>query len=553
MSSQVYRARHQGLDRIVALKLFSSKLVRDLDPKLIERFHVEMQAVGRLAHPHVVHAYDAGPVGGTYFLAMEYVEGVNLQRLVEERGPLPLMQASDYVRQAALGLQHVLENGLVHRDVKPANLMVTAQSTAGFRWGQVKILDLGLARLHAAERARSSGALTQTGQVMGTADYMAPEQALDPHQVDIRTDLYSLGCTFYFLLAGHPPFAGGSFMQRMNRHLEEEAPPLASVRRDVPAELSNIIGRLMAKDPARRFATPADLAQSLSGLMPRLPAGPGSSAQPRRKRWWLLGAAGIALILVLSIVVASATRNRPDSAGKPAQTAAPAGPKTRYVLDFDGFSQFVALPDNLVHNSTTLTVEVWFKTKQPGGIFGCQRTLYPEVPTHDWTPVLYVGVDGTLYGAFWRGECTPLHGARPVTDDVWHHVALTSNGTSQSLFQDGERVDTAAGGVDHLTMHHNQIGMAYTALWPKGNGKWSPFTGMIRDVRIWHLVRTPEQVRQDMAGTTTASEPGLAAWYPLDERQGTMVRDRSRHAGDGKLGGGDRRFQPKRAAVMGER
>jgi serine/threonine protein kinase len=579
MSGQVFRARHQGLDRIVALKLFSTKMVRDLDPKQIERFFVEMRAVGRLSHPHVVHAYDAGPVGGTHFLAMEYVDGVNLHRLVQQQGPLPLAQANDYVRQAALGLQHVLENGLVHRDIKPSNLIVGVPAGSGLPWGQVKILDLGLALLHASQRSRSSGALTQAGQVMGTADYMAPEQALNPHQVDIRTDLYSLGCTFYFLLAGHPPFAGGSLMQRMNRHLEEEAPPVASVRRDVPAELSNVIVRLMAKDPAGRFATPAELAAHLAALAPRLPRfAPGvptrgalgavsessgfsslslapqslrDSVNRRRQTRWLLigGAIGMVLFLIaLSSVIAWAVRTgpRPDDR----VSTPPTNPerKLRYVLDFDGESRFVTLPDNLLHDSNVLTIEVWFKTDRPGGIFGYQHTTYPDVPPH-WVPVLYVGLDGNLYGAVWRGQVAPMGGTRHVNDGRWHHAALTTDGTSQSLFQDGERVDTAEGPVNHITMHYNQVGMACTTAWPQGKEGWSFFTGMIRDVRIWHIARTPEQVRQDMKGTLTGSERGLAAWYPMNESQGDRVRDQSSHHRDGRLGGGDKRFQPKRATM----
>jgi serine/threonine-protein kinase len=582
MSGQVFRARHDRLDRIVALKLFSTKMVRDLDPKQIERFFVEMRAVGRLSHPHVVHAYDAGPVGATHFLAMEYVDGVNLHRLVQQQGPLPLAQANDYIRQAALGLQHVLENSLVHRDVKPSNLIVGASAVNGLPWGQVKILDLGLALLHASQRTRSSGALTQAGQVMGTADYMAPEQALNPHQVDIRTDLYSLGCTFYFLLAGRPPFGGGSLVQRMNRHLEEEAAPVASVRRDVPAEMSNVIVRLMAKDPARRFATPAELAAHLEALAPKLPRlaprvptrdssafvseSTGFSSlslapqslrdsvdRSRQTRWILIGGAiaAVVFLIALSSVIAWAVRSQPRLDDRIAMPAPIPERKTRHVLDFDGESRFVALPDNLLHDSNVLTIEAWFKTTREGGIFGYQHTLFPEVPPH-WVPVLYVGLDGNLYGAVWRGAVAPMGGTRRVNDGRWHHAALTTDGAAQSLFLDGERIDTAEGSVDHITMHHNQIGMTCTTGWPQGIPGWLSFTGMIRDVKIWHVARTPEQVRQDMKGASSGAERGLAAWYPLNEAQGDKARDHSVHRRDGRLGGGDRRFQPKRVAVTME-
>src|SRR5262249_13352791 len=156
----------------------------------------EVRAAAQLDHPHIVRAIDADEVGGTHFFVMEYVEGTDLNQLVKGQGPLPIPQACDYTRQAALGLQHAFERGLVHRDIKPANLFLSG--------GVVKILDMGLARIE-REPGEESTLLTQEGAVMGTPDYIAPEQALSSHEVDIRADLYSLGCSLYFLLAGHVP------------------------------------------------------------------------------------------------------------------------------------------------------------------------------------------------------------------------------------------------------------------------------------------------------------------------------------------------------------
>src|SRR5262249_1391267 len=198
---QVFKARHQTLNGVCALKVIRKELL--VDAEVVGRFYREIQVVSQLDHPNVVHAYDAGPAGAAHFLAMEYVEGTDLGQMVKKGGPLPPLQASEYIRQAALGLQHAHERGLVHRDIKPHNLIMSV------REGLIKVADLGLARLPRAvnEEAtavltggvRTTGTLTPENAVMiGTPDYLAPEQALDFHKADIRADIYSLGCTFYY-------------------------------------------------------------------------------------------------------------------------------------------------------------------------------------------------------------------------------------------------------------------------------------------------------------------------------------------------------------------
>ena len=211
----VYRAWHTRLKRIVALKTLRAEYM-DNAPAVV-RFHREMEAVGKLDHFNLIRATDAGEDHGVHFLAMEYVEGVDAARLSQACGPLPVADACDLVRQAAVGLQCADEHGLVHRDVKPSNLMVTPA-------GRVKVLDLGLALLHAA--ADEAGELTGSNQWMGTADYMAPEQGLDAHGVDIRADVYSLGCTLYKLLAGKAPFGGSDYntpFKKMEAHCASAA------------------------------------------------------------------------------------------------------------------------------------------------------------------------------------------------------------------------------------------------------------------------------------------------------------------------------------------
>src|SRR5262249_32836498 len=193
----VYKARHKVMDRVVALKVINATLLGSNSS--VERFHREVKAAAKLHHPNIVTAHDAGQAGNTHFLVMEFVEGTDLGKYVAQKGPLPVAHACHFIRQAALGLQHAHEHGMVHRDIKPSNLMLTAK-------GVVKVMDFGLARL--TQEGAGSAGLTGENVVMGTADYIAPEQAQDAHKADIRADIYSLGCALYHLLAGRPPFGG---------------------------------------------------------------------------------------------------------------------------------------------------------------------------------------------------------------------------------------------------------------------------------------------------------------------------------------------------------
>lgn len=255
----VFKARHRRLERLDALKVIRSEHVANA--QAVQRFHQEAKAVARLTHPNIVAVYDANESNGTYFLAIEYLEGTDLARLVKEKGPLSVELACDYIRQAALGLQHAHEKGLVHRDIKPANLFLNPKS------GIVKVLDLGLARLpqRSVDDASAAG-LTQTGAVMGTPNYMAPEQALNFHQVDIRSDVYSLGCTLYYLLAGQPPFPGGEMTEQLIKHQLQKPMPIELLRPEVPSGVAAIVRKLMAKRPEDRYQTPAEVAAALDHL-----------------------------------------------------------------------------------------------------------------------------------------------------------------------------------------------------------------------------------------------------------------------------------------------
>jgi serine/threonine protein kinase len=248
----VYWAEHRVMKRPVALKVINSRLVDN--PSAVERFHREVQAAACLSHSNIVTAYDAERVGDLHFLIMELVDGVTLDRLVAQEGALPVAHACNYARQVAMGLQHAHEHGMVHRDIKPANLMLACE-------GQVKILDFGLARF--ASENGPAGGLTDSGTLAGTPDYIAPEQAEDASQADIRADIYSLGCTLYFLLTGQPPFPLGSVFQKLLAHHLQAPQPLTAFRDDLPSGLVEVFERMTAKDPAYRYQTPAEVARAL--------------------------------------------------------------------------------------------------------------------------------------------------------------------------------------------------------------------------------------------------------------------------------------------------
>ncbi|GBD35732.1 Serine/threonine-protein kinase PknB [bacterium HR36] len=258
----VYRAVHVHLDTPVALKILAADRLHN--PEMVARFHREMRAVGRIEHPHLVRALDAGQVGNIHYLAMEFVDGLDLSRILRKTGPLPGPEACEIIRQAALGLQAIHAAGLVHRDIKPGNLMLARQPVGP---PIVKILDLGLARLADSQVQGAAGveSLTASNVIVGTLDYMAPEQA--SHQtVDIRADIYSLGATLYALLAGKPPFSGpqyDSLISKLRALAIEDPPSIQTLRPDVPYELALVIERMLAKDPNFRYSTPQEVAVAL--------------------------------------------------------------------------------------------------------------------------------------------------------------------------------------------------------------------------------------------------------------------------------------------------
>lgn len=278
----VFKAEHRLMERKVALKIIHRDLI--CHPLAIKCFRQEVKAAARLAHPNIVTAFDAEQEGDLHFLVMEYVDGISLARLVNKRGPLGMSHACNYARQAAQGLQHAFENGMVHRDIKPHNLMLT-------RKGQIKILDFGLARLvadpanHPGVASRMGGPrATLAGDIMGTPDFMAPEQTVDSSRVDIRADIYSLGCTLYYLLSGETPFGDGSPATKLFLQTHHQPRPVKELCHDLPQELATIIGKMMAKVPAERYATPLEVVKALAPFSKPVPAAPpGPGPDPKKK------------------------------------------------------------------------------------------------------------------------------------------------------------------------------------------------------------------------------------------------------------------------------
>jgi serine/threonine protein kinase len=301
----VYKARHRLMDRLVALKVIN----RDLAGRrvTVERFRREVRAAARLSHPNIVAAFDADRSGDTYFLVMELVEGIDLDQVLQSAGRLPVARACDYAGQTARGLQHAWECGLVHRDIKPHNLMLTTD-------GCVKILDFGLSRFLSdvgpldlpmrppsgeaggeSPPADEQATLPKLGTPpcpetpyastgAGTADYLAPEETVGARQADIRSDIYSLGCTLYRFLSGRVPFPDGGLAHKIRCHREQAPQPLARLCPELPVRLCQVVERMMAKEPSERFQTPAEVAQALAPFASRTRAPSSSSMTPDEPR-----------------------------------------------------------------------------------------------------------------------------------------------------------------------------------------------------------------------------------------------------------------------------
>ncbi|MCO6454657.1 MAG: serine/threonine protein kinase, partial [Pirellulaceae bacterium] len=297
----VFRAIDTMLGRTVAVKVVGSA---GADDDTLRRFRNEAQSAARLDHENIARVYYVGEDAGWNYIVFEFIEGVNIRDLVEHKGPLSLDEAVTYTLQVADALEHASRRDVVHRDIKPSNVLVTAD-------GRAKLVDMGLARLHQVESSAED--LTASGVTLGTFDYISPEQARDPRATDVRSDLYSLGCTFYFMLTGFPPFPHGTVLQKLLSHSSEEPPDPSQYRDDLTEEVIAIINKLLAKSPRDRYQQPRDLIVDLKLLAEQLglssashagkiwiaPAQPQESFAERHLPWLVPVATLILVVLLL--------------------------------------------------------------------------------------------------------------------------------------------------------------------------------------------------------------------------------------------------------------
>ena len=255
---QVFLCEHMYMRRRVAIKVLPPAKAEE--PAALGRFYREARAAAALDHPNIVRTHDIDQDGNLHFLVMEYVDGSSLLEIIKKKGPMNIERACHYIWQAAHGLDHAFRVGVIHRDIKPGNIMVD-------RFGISKILDMGLARFYQSDDDMLTKKYDEKS-VLGTADYVAPEQTINSHDVDVRADIYSLGATFYYLLAGHPPFPDGTVSQKLIAHQTKRPTPIHHVRRDVPEELSEILERMMAKSIDERFQNPTEVCEELSRFLP---------------------------------------------------------------------------------------------------------------------------------------------------------------------------------------------------------------------------------------------------------------------------------------------
>jgi serine/threonine protein kinase len=255
---QVFLCEHLYMKRRVAVKVLPPAKAEQ--PAALGRFYREARAAGSLEHPNIVRTHDIDQDGNLHYIVMEYVDGTNLLDLVKKYGPLDLGRATHYTHQIALGLDFAFRSGIIHRDIKPGNILIDRHGTA-------KLLDMGLARFY-QDQTDMLTVKYDDKIVLGTADYVAPEQVANSHAVDVRADIYALGASLYFLLAGHPPFPTGTVSQKLLWHRTKDPTPIRQIRPEVPEGLAAVVAKMMQKDPNARYATPAEVAAELERWVP---------------------------------------------------------------------------------------------------------------------------------------------------------------------------------------------------------------------------------------------------------------------------------------------
>lgn len=561
---EVFRAVHRRMDRVVALKILADRMLEA--PNALARFEREVRAAARLVHPNVVTAYDAGEQDGVHFLVTEFVDGPDLKTYVVAHGPLNVPEAVDVLRQAAEGLGYAHGEGIVHRDVKPSNLLVDGR-------GRVKVLDMGIARIETPEPAREESDLTGTGTVMGTLDYMSPEQALQTRDADARADLYSLGCTLHFLLTGSPPYRGETAMQRLVAHREQPVPSLAALVPEVPAQLDAVHSRLLAKRVEDRFQSADELLAALAPLAsrtvsppvverpsppprtapaptlatgssivaddrtrlasdphtvttrtlgepiePRMTGGPTSeSSNAAFRTRWAIVAGACALLLAVGLWFVFGGGDDPPP-------GLPTGPNR--ALRFDGRSAYVHVPSLDITEHESFTVEFWMVIEEPrlGNIVNWFGPGWFTVYTNP--PNIGVGKLDSTDRPLAVAALDPSFVGRAV------HVAATWDGREKRLFLDGRPIELRPTGYVPLPTESGfYIGGAPPEALPENEeDRW--FSGIVDEVRVSSGVRYLRQF--DPIRRPPADERTIAL-YRFDEASGDIARDASGNAHEGRI------------------
>ena len=518
----VYRAIHRRMDRTVALKVLRPEISRD--PSLRQRFEREVRAVARLSHPNIVAALDAREEDGVYCLITEFIEGDDLRTQVRNKGPLSPSAAIEVVLQVARGLEYAHSQGVIHRDIKPANLL---RDTSGV----VKILDMGLARIEHSVADHDSTELTASGMMMGTAEYMSPEQARNTKNADARSDLYSLGCTLYFLLTGRPVYRGESAIDTILAHGAQPIPSLPKhAKGDSLSILDGVFQRMVAKKPDDRFQSSSELIAALSSVQEKLLSQPADRSNRSRapqpsqrptlrtqtptgvdswKRYIIgLGVVGIFAVLLIFF--------------SPSSTAV----SSSYALRFDGQNSYASARTATFEMSGPITLEVVCRIDQLrlSNLVSC---LGPE-----WM-ALFLRPDGCLGVAKQVGSDSQLIvTTEPVETGQWHHVAGVWDGQQLRLFVNGESVETEPMGY---TMPDTQGGLymggvRLDLLPPQENDRF--FAGSLQAVRI---SRGEQYTKAFEPPTQLTNESTTLALYQFDEGTGTITHDASGNNHDATL------------------
>lgn len=520
----VYRAVHRHMDRTVALKVLRPEISRD--SRLKQRFQREVKAAARLSHPNIVAAFDAREENGVYCLITEFIDADDLLTQVRRDGPLSAGDAMEVILQTARGLEYAHRQGIIHRDIKPANLLRDEAGT-------VKILDMGLARVEQSPVDDDQTDLTATGMMMGTAEYMSPEQARNTKNADARSDIYSLGCTLYFLLTGQPIYRGETAIDTILAHDDRPIPPLPrDSSHDDRQALDRLFQRMVAKNPEDRFQSMTELIAALEPLQADTPQATTSrNRDPKRRRpvrksssFSQLSPLGQRLLTLaavgvgIGVLVALVLRFKPEPT--------PVEPPTSYALRFNGETSYVSAPTLTLDPSQPVTLEVICRIDrmQLSNLISC---LGPEwmalFLSHDgtWGVAKQVGLNSQLIAALDHAET----GTR-------YHVAGIWDGRELHLFVNGQPVDTTPMGYEMPdTTGGLYIGGVRSDLLPEGeNNRF--FAGRIEAVRI---SRGPRYTAAFQPPTQLNNETETLALYQFDEGEGQITHDDSGNGHDATL------------------